>query len=57
VPGLIRDMTGAELKVTDGVQHVVLPNRARLVPAPFMRIDGCNEEGIDRAFPPGNDNR
>lgn len=59
VPGLIRDMTGAELGVTDGVQHVVMPNGSRLVPGPvpgpFLLIDGFTEEGIDRALPPGTE--
>ncbi|KAK1762492.1 hypothetical protein QBC33DRAFT_551699 [Phialemonium atrogriseum] len=55
VPGLIRDMTGAELGVTDGVQHVVLPNGSHLVPGPSLHIGGFTEEGIDRALPPGTE--
>jgi hypothetical protein len=46
-------MTGAELKTIEGTQQVVLPNGTRVTPAPFMRIDGLDDEGIERVLPPG----
>lgn len=51
---IIRELTGVELQVIDGVQHVRLQNGIRVIPFPFMRLDGFTDEGIDRVFPTDN---
>ncbi|KAJ5260466.1 hypothetical protein N7478_012071 [Penicillium angulare] len=49
---IIQKMTGVELHVVDKVRHVCLQNGIRVVPTPYMRINGFTEKGIDEIFTP-----
>lgn len=47
VAGIIRDVNGAELRVSDKLQYVVLANGTHLVPFRTIEVNSFTEEGID----------
>lgn len=52
VDTIIHEMTGTELKIVNGVTWLELPNGIRLVPAPFIRIQGTSHHLIRRILAP-----
>jgi hypothetical protein len=52
---IIRELTGAELKIHNGKQQVVLSNGILITPMPFIHLDGFEDKGVEHLFPPSHE--